>query len=117
MIARRLQAINQIIGACHGFRAGNSKSRRKMFMKSILSAVCCFALCCPPAFAQKKGAPKGAGMTDQQFVDFAAQTDMTEAHLGQMAADQAAAQDVKDYAQMLVTDHTSNYRQLSDVAG
>jgi putative membrane protein len=88
-----------------------------MFMKSILSAVCCFALCCPPAFAQKKGAPKGAGMTDQQFVDFAAQTDMTEAHLGQMAADQAAAQDVKDYAQMLVTDHTSDYRQLSDVAG
>jgi putative membrane protein len=49
-------------------------------------------------------------------VDFAAQTDMTEAHLGQMAADQAAAQDVKDYAQMLVTDHTSDYQQLTALA-
>ena len=52
-------------------------------------------------------------MTDQQFIDMAAQTDMLEAHLGQMAANQAASQDVKDYAQMLVTDHTtttSNWR-------
>jgi putative membrane protein len=55
-------------------------------------------------------------MTDQQFVDFAAQTDMLEAHLGQMAADQASRQDVKDYAQMLVTDHTNDYQQLSNVA-
>ncbi len=36
---------------------------------------------------------------DQHFVDFAAQTDMMEAHLGQMAADQASDQGVKDYAQ------------------
>jgi putative membrane protein len=52
-------------------------------------------------------------MTDQKFVDMAAQTDMLEAHLGQMAADQAATQDVKDYASMLVTDHTANYQQLT----
>lgn len=89
-------------------------------MKSILSAVCCVALCCLPALAQKTHAAKGASaasMTDQQFVDFAAQTDMMEAHLGQMAADQAARQDVKDYAQMLVTDHTSDYQQVTSVAG
>jgi putative membrane protein len=52
-------------------------------------------------------------MTDQQFVDMVAQTDMLEAHLGQMAAEQAASQDVKDYANMLVTDHTANYQQLT----
>ena len=93
-------------------------------MKSILSAVCCVALCCLPALAQEghkkaaaKGAAKGAAMTDQGFVDFAAQTDMMEAHLGQMAADQAAEQGVKDYAQTLVTDHTNDYKQLSDLAG
>lgn len=87
-------------------------------MKSVLSAVCCVTLCCLPALAQKKHVAKGAatGMTDQEFVDFAAQTDMTEAHLGQMAADKADRQDVKDYAQMLVTDHTSDYKQLSDLA-
>ena len=55
-------------------------------------------------------------MSDQAFVDFAAQTDMTEAHLGQMAADQASSQGVKDLAQMLVTDHTSDYSQLGAVA-
>jgi putative membrane protein len=86
-------------------------------MKSILTAVCCVALCCLPMMAQKKkAAAKGAPMTDQQFVDFAAQTDMTEAHLGQMAADQAASQGVKDYAQTLVTDHTNDYNQVTAVA-
>src|ERR1035438_5630701 len=85
-------------------------------MKSILSIFCCLALCCLTASAAKKHAAKGAPMTDQKFVDMAAQTDMLEAHLGQMAADQAASQDVKDYAQMLVTDHTGNYEQLTVLA-
>lgn len=86
-------------------------------MKKILSAVSCVALCCVPALAQKEHAKAGAAMTDQQFVDFAAQTDMMEANLGQAAASQAASQGVKDYAQTLVTDHTSDYNQLSTVAG
>ncbi len=79
--------------------------------KSILVSLCCFGLCCVPALAQT-----GTANSDQHFVDFAAQTDMLEAHLGQMAADQASAQDVKDYAQMLVTDHTNDYKQLSQAA-
>jgi putative membrane protein len=81
-------------------------------MKNILSAVCCVALCCVPAFTQKG---TGTAMTDQQFMDFAAQTDMMEAHLGQAAANQASRQDVKNYAQMLVTDHTSDYSQLGTI--
>ncbi len=81
--------------------------------KIMITSFCCFGLCCAPAFAQT-----GTGnSSDQRFVDFAAQTDMLEAHLGQMAADQAAAQGVKDYAQMLVTDHTNDYQQLSQIAG
>jgi putative membrane protein len=55
-------------------------------------------------------------MSDQQFVDFAAQTDMVEANLGQFAENAAASQQVKDYAQMLVTDHTSDFRQLNAAA-
>jgi len=80
-------------------------------MKTIPAIVCCLALS-GMAAAQTKGKP----MTDQQFLDTAAQTDMLEAHLGQMAAGHAASQDVKDYAQMLVADHTADYQQLTALA-
>jgi putative membrane protein len=55
-------------------------------------------------------------MSDQQFIDFAAQTDMVEANLGQLAGTVASSPAVKDYAQTLVTDHTSDYHHLYDVA-
>ncbi|MBV8571240.1 MAG: DUF4142 domain-containing protein [Acidobacteriaceae bacterium] len=56
-------------------------------------------------------------MTDQDFVNFAAQTDMMEAHLGQLAQQQGATQAVKDFGQTLTTDHTNDYNQLTAVAG
>jgi putative membrane protein len=87
-------------------------------MRPILSAVCCAALCWLGAAAQHQPRAKSASvaMTDQQFVDFVGQTDMLEAHLGQMAADQASAQGVKDYSQMLISDHTSDYQKLGPLA-
>jgi putative membrane protein len=69
-----------------------------------------------PALAKEKKATAGAAMSDQEFVDFAAQTDMVEANLGQMSGSVASAQPVKDYAQMLVTDHTNDFNQLYSVA-
>ena len=84
-------------------------------MKRVLTAACCIVLCSLPALAKEKAAEAKA-MTDQQFVDFAAQTDMVEANLGQLAGSTASAQPVKDYGQMLVTDHTKDYNQLFDVA-
>ena len=84
-------------------------------MKRILSAVCCLGLCSIPALAKEKAAA-GAAMSDQQFVDFAAQTDMVEANLGQLAQSVASSQPVKDYAQMLVTDHTNDFNQLYGIA-
>lgn len=89
-------------------------------MRTILSVICCAGLCCLPMMAQHKhakAAEKGAAMTDQQFLDFAAQTDMTEANLGQLAATNAESQGVKDFAQTLVTDHTNDYNQLTTLAG
>jgi putative membrane protein len=83
-------------------------------MKLLVSALCCAALWGIPALAQK---PAPNAMTDQKFVDLVAQTDMLEAHLGQMAQNQASAQDVKDYAQMLITDHTNDYQKLGPLAG
>lgn len=87
-------------------------------MKRVLSIVCCAVLCSLPALAQKKAAKAAheAGMTDQQFVDFAAQTDMVEANLGQLAQNSASSDAVKSYAQGLVTDHTSDYGQLAAAA-
>jgi putative membrane protein len=77
-------------------------------MKRVFSALCCLGLCSVTSFAQK--------MTDQDFVDFAAQTDMVEANLGQLAGSVAASQGVKDYGQMLATDHTQDYGQLTSAA-
>jgi len=83
-------------------------------MKRTLAAFCCIALASLPLVAQKKAA--GKAMTDQQFVEFAAQTDMMEANLGQLAANAASSQQVKDYASTLVTEHTTDYGQLSTAA-
>jgi putative membrane protein len=84
----------------------------------MLIGLCCCAACGIAMIAQTgTGGQMASASNDQEFVDFAAQTDMMEAHLGQMAADQASAQGVKDYAQMLVTDHTNDYQQLSQAAG
>jgi putative membrane protein len=82
-------------------------------VRRILLALSMSSLCGALALAQTGN----AGQSDQQFVDFAAQTDMMEAHLGQLAAEQAANQNVKEFAQMLVTDHTSDYQQLTAAAG
>lgn len=84
-------------------------------MKRVLSVVCCIALGSVSLLAQKK-APAGKAMTDQEFVDFAAQTDMVEANLGQLAQNVSTSQPVKDYAQMLVTDHDKDFSQLYGVA-
>ncbi|HZU09208.1 MAG TPA: DUF4142 domain-containing protein [Pseudacidobacterium sp.] len=85
-------------------------------MKCALLTVCCIVLCSAAALAQEKKAAAGNAMSDQQFVDFAAQTDMVEANLGQLAGTVASSQQVKDYAQMLVTDHTNDFDQLYKVA-
>jgi len=55
-------------------------------------------------------------MSDQKFVDFAAQTDMVESNLGKLADSVADSQQVKDYGQMLVTDHEKDLQQLKDLA-
>lgn len=84
-------------------------------MKNMLSALGCLVLFSLPALAQNKAAAS-APMTDQDFVNFAAQTDMVEANLGQLAQDVAAKQPVKDYGGMLATDHTADFQKLQAAA-
>jgi putative membrane protein len=84
-------------------------------MKRVFSALCCIVLCSIPALAQAKPAKRPA-MSDQEFINLAAQTDMVEANLGQLAQSASSSQPVKDYAQMLVTDHTKDFDQLYALA-
>jgi putative membrane protein len=81
-------------------------------MRTILSGLIC-CLLSQLAMAQ---AGSSAAMTDQDFVNLAAQTDMTEAHLGKLAQEQGTAQAVKDLGQMLATDHGTDYAQISTIA-
>jgi len=80
-------------------------------MKRVLSTVCCLLVFVAPALAQK-----AAPMSDQKFLEAAAQTDMVEAHLGNLAQDSASSQAVKDYGRMLVADHTQDYQKLKNLA-
>ncbi|MGA3083152.1 MAG: DUF4142 domain-containing protein [Terracidiphilus sp.] len=84
-------------------------------MKRILAVVFCLSLCSISVHAQKMAAKEQA-IRDQRFVNFVAQTDMVEANLGQLAKTAGASPSVKDCAQTLVTDHTSDFQEISDLA-
>jgi putative membrane protein len=84
-------------------------------MKKTFVIACCLCVCSVAALGEKKPTKRPASSV-QNFINFAAQTDMVEAHLGQIAQTAAASEQVKNYAQMLVTDQTSDFNQLSSVA-
>ena len=83
-----------------------------MTIRSIFTTICCFAL--PAAVGIACAASFSNG--DKQFMIMAAKTDMTEAHEGQMAENQANRADVKAFAKTLVQDHTDAYVQLQELA-
>ncbi len=61
-----------------------------------------------PLFAQN--------VNDQQFVNQAAQINMTEAHIGQVAQQKGATDAVKQYGQKLESDHKDSYQKLTAAA-
>lgn len=86
-------------------------------MKRILAVVCSVALCAVPGFAQTHHhAATGPAMSDQDFVNAAAQVDMVEANLGQLAQSASSNDQVQGYGQMLTTDHTNDFAQLHAAA-
>jgi putative membrane protein len=85
--------------------------KKEMDMKRALSAICCVFVFAVPALAQK-----AAPMSDQDFLNTAAQTDMVEVHLGNLAQDSASSQAIKDYGHMLAGDHTQDYQALQSLA-
>jgi len=53
---------------------------------------------------------------DKKFMDKAAQADLAEVKLGQLAQDKSSNQAVKDFGKRMVTDHTNNENQLKGLA-
>ena len=56
-------------------------------------------------------------ITDTEFYRLAMQSNQKEIAAGNMARDQAEDQEVRDYADMMVTDHTAMNQQVQDAAG
>lgn len=84
-----------------------------MLFRHTLIAFSCCALFSIGAAAQSNGSLSPG---DQQFLQMAAQTDMTQAHLGQIAQQQSPRQDVKNFGQMLDQSHTKDYQTLTAIA-
>jgi putative membrane protein len=77
---------------------------------NMVRGACCLAFFAAPAPAAT------VSNADKQFMITAAKTDMTEAHEGQMAENQASRTEVKDFAKTLVQDHTESYAHLTELA-
>lgn len=73
------------------------------------------ALCTPFAQAKEKKGDQMKG-PDAMFVKRAAQGGMTEVELGKIAAEKGQSQDVKDFGNRMVKDHSKANDQLKEVA-
>ncbi len=80
----------------------------------ILSMVLALAALTGWAFAQQ-GAP-ALSSQDKNFVKNAAMDNQMEIQLGQLAARQGSSQDVKNFGQRMVTDHTQAYQKIMSIA-
>lgn len=86
---------------------------RKGFVWMALVSLFAIAALTVPAFAAEKGMVEKA---DKSFVTKAANSGMMEVALGQLAAKNASSQQVKDFGQMMVTDHTKANDELKSLA-
>jgi putative membrane protein len=84
----------------------------KTFVTTLLAAT---ALCAASGFAKDKEMKTG-GM-DAAFIPKAASGGMTEVELGKLAAEKGASQEVKDFGNQMVKDHSKANDELKEVAG
>jgi len=77
----------------------------------LLACLTAFSLTTSPVWAADT-----VSSGDKSFVVKAAQGGMTEVQLGQLAADKATSQDVKDFGSKMVTDHGKANDELKSIA-
>ncbi|MDP9039498.1 MAG: DUF4142 domain-containing protein [Acidobacteriota bacterium] len=100
-------------------------------MSTTRSRIVCFStaalLCAAPVFAQDMpqgaagchgaaGSQAATSAADKKFVMKAMQGSMAEIQLGQLATQKASSQEVKDFGQKMVDDHTKLSDQMKPVA-
>ncbi len=83
-----------------------------MILKSIALSICAGSL----VVATSVNSGSHLSTVDKAFLREAAQAEMTAAHEGNMAENQAVAQNVKTFGQKLVQDDSSEYGKLLDLA-
>jgi len=97
-----------------------------MKAKGLLAFVCAVALtagCNNNRTANREagttgtaGAAAGVSNSDKNFVNNQLSDGMAEVELAKLATDHAASSDVKQFAQMMITDHTKAGDQLKQIA-
>ena len=95
-----------------------------MKAKGLLAFVCAVALtagCNNNRTANREAGTTGtagAGVSngDKNFVNHQLSDGMAEVELAKLASDHAASSDVKQFAQMMITDHTKAGDQLKQIA-
>jgi len=83
-----------------------------MYLRAILYVMGSCTFCGALLAAQTSA----SNNMDKTFLDMAADTNMTEAHLGQMAEADASATSVRDFGRKLARDHTNAYESLTELA-
>jgi putative membrane protein len=97
--------------------------------RAVLTGAVVLAMCAAPAFAQSAGTAaqktptKGAksattakGGSDQHFVMDVAKDGMAEVELGRLASQKATNEQVKQFGQRMVDDHTKANDELKSIA-
>jgi putative membrane protein len=92
--------------------AGVVSIMNKTLITTLMAAT---ALCAVSGFAKDKEMKTG-GM-DAAFIPKAANGGMTEVELGKLAAEKGASQEVKDFGNQMVKDHSKANDELKEVAG
>jgi putative membrane protein len=87
--------------------------------RHLLLASVAFSLLSPIAVAQDANSQlteQFANLSAQEFVAMAASSDMFEIQSSQLALENARSDEVKEFAQEMIQDHTQHTQQLMEVA-
>jgi putative membrane protein len=87
-----------------------------MKLQSLIAATVVLALAAAPAFAQKKHTGKKKVADDSTFVTKAAKGGMAEVELGKLATEKGSSDQVKQFGQRMVDDHSKANDELKTIA-
>jgi putative membrane protein len=87
--------------------------KNKTFMVAVIVAA---AVCAPNFGALGKDKEAKAGGIDASFIKKAADGGMTEVALGKVAAEKGGSQEVKDFGNQMVKDHSKANDELKEIA-